>query len=238
MKYLLVLVGLLFISSISRAEMRIWTSVKGDTVEAEFVKKIGSKVILTRAGGQQIKVPMSGLSQADLAYIASVIPPEFKIDVDIDKDSKKLADYDGYVSKRDSISGEVIIKKTNPEKCNRSFKAYLFVFAKDLKSDSKMVILKKEHTFDCKTSKQTSFTTDVASVQNRDYYYDGKRGMAYHGFLSFIEDSKGNIIKVDSNQKMYEDNISQIRGFNKGEGFDRNFRKVKVTSGGGDYWFF
>jgi hypothetical protein len=230
-----VLTGLALSAS---AEMRIWTSVKGDTIEAEFVKKIGSNILMTTAGGKQLKIPMRGLCKTDLAYIASVIPPEFDIDVDIDKDSRKLADYDGYVSKRDSISGEVIIKQTNPEKCNRSFKACLYVFAKDLKSDSKMVILKKEHSFDCKSSRQTSFVTDVASVQNRDYWYDGKKGMAYHGYLIFIEDSNGNIIEFDANQKLYEDNVVRIKTFNKGDGFDRDFRKVKVSSGGSDYWFF
>ena len=158
--------------------------------------------------------------------------------MDVDKDSKKLADYDGYVAKRDSISGEVIIKKTNPEKCNLSFKAWIYIFAKDLKSDSKMIILKKEHSFDCKNSKQTSFVTDVASVQNRDYWYDGKKGMTYHGYLVFIEDSKGNLIAVESNQKTYEDNISRIKPFKQGEGFNKSFRKVKVNSRGNDYFYF
>ena len=227
-----------FVAFLANAETRIWTSVKGDTIEAEFIKKIGSNIIMKTAGGKQLKIPMRGLSKADLNYIASVIPAEFKIEVDVDKDSKKLADYDGYVAKRDSISGEVIIKKTNPEKCSLSFKAYIYIFAKDLKSDSKMIILKKEHSFDCKRSKETTFVTDVASVQNRDYWYDGKKGMTYHGYLVFIEDSKGNLIAVESNQKMYEDNITRIKSFNKGEGFDRSFRKVKVNSSGSDYFYF
>lgn len=229
------LAGLVYSTS---AEMRIWTSVKGDTIEAEFVKKIGSKAILTTAKGKQLKIPMHGLCKADLAYIASVIPPEFKIDVDIDKDSRKLADYDGYVSKKDSISGEVIIKQTNSDKCNRSFKACLYVFAKDLKSDSKMVILKKEHSFDYRTSKQTSFTTNVACIQHRDYWYNGKKGMTYDGYLIFIEDSKGNVVKVDASQKKYEDNIPRIKPLNKGDGFNRSFKKVKVCSGGNDYYYF
>lgn len=240
MKKIVVGLGLsiLLWASVSSAEMRIWTSVKGDTIEAEFVKKIGSNIIMTTAEAKQLKIPMRGLCKADLAYIASVIPPEFKISVDIDNDSKKLADYDGYVSKRDSISGEVIIKKTNAEKCNRSFKAYFYVFAKDLKSDSKMVIIKKEHSFNCKSSGQTSFATDVASVQNRDYWYDGKKGMKYHGYLVFIEDSKGRLIKIDANKKIYEENITRIKDFKNGDGFDKGFRKVKVNSGGRDYWFF
>lgn len=237
-KYCALLVVSFFLVSFSFAEMRIWTSVKGDSIEAEFVKKIGSKAVLNTADGRQLKIPMQGLCKADLAYISSVIPPEFDIDVDIDKDSKKLADLDGYVSKRDSISGEVAIKQTNQEKTNRSFKAFFYVFAKDLKSDSKMVILKQEHAFDCKSSRETQFATEVATVQHRDYWYDGKKGMQYHGYLLVIEDSKGSVIAVDSTQKLYEDNVVKLKSFSKGDGFDKNFRKVRVNSGGSDYWYF
>ena len=60
--------------TLAHAEMRIWTSVKGDTIEAEFIKKIGSDIIMKTAQGKQLKIPMRGLSKADHNYIASVIP--------------------------------------------------------------------------------------------------------------------------------------------------------------------
>ena len=48
-KWIAVWLVVFFGVTFAYAEMRIWTSVKGDTIEAEFIKKIGTDIIMKTA---------------------------------------------------------------------------------------------------------------------------------------------------------------------------------------------
>ncbi|MDF7824967.1 SHD1 domain-containing protein [Pontiellaceae bacterium B12227] len=76
-----------------QAEMRIWSDKKGNTIEAEFMSMMGSKVVLKTPQGKTIKVPAAGLSDADKKYLSENIPPKIKIEVDVDKDRETLSSY-------------------------------------------------------------------------------------------------------------------------------------------------
>jgi len=60
------------------ASPRTWTSTSGSTVQAEFVGRKGSAVILRDANGQSLRIPYSRLSQQDRDYILSVAPVGFQ----------------------------------------------------------------------------------------------------------------------------------------------------------------
>lgn len=66
MKIASCIVGTVFlIMAIANAEMRTWTSTKGTTLEAEFVKIELNTVYLKTADGQTKKIPKTKLSAAD-----------------------------------------------------------------------------------------------------------------------------------------------------------------------------
>lgn len=237
MKYLRALLLFVILGAVcANAEMRVWTAVNGKTVEAEFVKITGDKVVFTRANGKTIKVPLKGLSKKDRDYLASVIPPKFKIEVDMDKDSIKLSEGYSSTRKRDTVSCRVDISKVNQEKCNRDFSATVLLFGEALTREAHVVIVKKKHSFNFKTNKKTSFESDLGSCVWYDYY-SGRGGTKYSGYLVIIEDSNGNIVGTEANKNFFEKNAAKIRKFGKGDGFSNKFKKVDVNNSNGFYNF-
>lgn len=221
---ILILIG---ISTWAQAEMRIWSDKKGNTIEAEFVSVIGSKVVLKTPEGKTLKVTMSGLSAADKKFLASSIPPTIKIDVDIDKDEEKMHDSGYSVSKKETVSCSIELKKTSKEPCNREFTAHVYIFAESLLDNSKKIIIHKEHKFNFKSKATSTFSSESASVQNYKGWSsisNGKYGAEYHGYLVVVEDDRGNIISVESNQTTYEKNIASIKGKAVGTRFDKNYK--------------
>jgi hypothetical protein len=240
-KYIAVICVLMGLAFSVSAEMRIWSDKKGNTIEAEFVSIMGSKAVLKTPEGKTLKVPVSGLCAADKKFLASSIPPTIKIKVDVDNDEEKLHDDGYYVSKQETVSCTIELKKTSKEACNRKFTAHAFVFAENLLDDSKKIVIYKEHKFQFIGSAVISFSTDSAVMKNSDGYSsqsNGKSGAEYHGYLVIVEDDRGGIIAIKSNQTTYEKNIMKIKGRKIGTRFDKNYKILtgKEPKGYSSFW--
>ncbi len=72
----------LFVSAFS--EMRVWTSIKGDTLEAEYMRDASGKVWLKPIAGKTKIIPIAALSDEDQLYILKRKPPKIEIEVDDD----------------------------------------------------------------------------------------------------------------------------------------------------------
>jgi len=234
MKYLWVLVGLLFISSISRAEMRIWTSVKGDTVEAEFKAIVSGRVILHRADGKELKVPMKGLCAADIKYLETKIPPEIDIDVSVDKDKTNLESYSGYSTSYEreeiKIKCEVTVTKKSREKSSMPLKACIYVFSSDSRSKDIKVLSRTEKEFTFEGSEELVFSSDAAKFQNSEYsgYYGGSEyGEEYEGYIAYVENDAEEMIAVRGSSKSFERNIERIKSFKVDDRFDDDYDIIK-----------
>lgn len=131
-----------FIGVFAHAEVRTWTSVKGDTVDAEYRGIIGDRVCLVTSDKRVLKVPLEGLSKKDQEYLAQTIPPRIKIEVDIDKDitdgdSSSLGTLE---VKYERIKCSISVKKISKEPCAQDFSAYIYLFAEKQKSDLLLVV--------------------------------------------------------------------------------------------------
>ena len=72
---LLITCGILTLSPPARAlEIRTWTSLTGKSIEAEYVRADGEKIVLKDKDGREMVVKRAELSQGDLRYIAEVAP--------------------------------------------------------------------------------------------------------------------------------------------------------------------
>lgn len=211
------------------AETRIWTSTKGDSIEAEYVKMFAGKVILKTAEGKQLKVPVSGLCSADKAWLANAIPPKIKITVDTDKDRDTLDSYSSeygtynYEKKAETTKCTAVLKQTNKEPSNREFIARMYVIGKQTNRDLREVISYAEHEFSFKSSKTTQFKTAPVTVEYTKSNYAQNRGARYEGFLVLVEDKEGNIVAVESSQTSYEKNAHKFKAAKKGTEFDNDF---------------
>ncbi len=232
-----IVVLLVLWAGVSCAESRIWTSKKGDAIEAEYVKMFAGKVVLKTNDGKMLKVPVDGLCAADREYLAAVIPPKIEISVDVDVGSESdYSSYD-YDRKSESIKCLAVLKKTNKEPCNRKFTAHIYVFARKEKGDTRWLVscVKKPVSFaDVNVAR---FTTPVARVEYTKSY-SGSRGFRYEGYLVVVvDDDTGQIAAIKSNQGKYEKSWSKIKDASKGAQFDRSFDLMdgKRTSSWGTY---
>lgn len=241
----IVLLSILW-AGVSGAEMRTWTSKNGDTIEAEYVQMFGSsKVILKTAAGKTLKIPVAGLSAADWEYLAATVPPKIDIEVDVDKDQHKESARVPYYQDpnspgansrnsdfqeakiRETIKCSVSVKKTNKDPCNREFRAYMYVFAQQVRGDTHWLISCASHPLSFKDDGNVfCFKSPPASVERMDKTYADNHGFQYKGYIAVVEDSAGNVVAMKSTRNLYEKNWGKIRGASKGARFDREFDLV------------
>ncbi len=63
------LVGVILALTAATADARTWTDTKGRTIEADFVKMDGDKVVVKRSNGKTVSIALNLLSQADKDFI-------------------------------------------------------------------------------------------------------------------------------------------------------------------------
>jgi hypothetical protein len=195
----------------AHAEFRVWSSKDGSSnVEAQFIQMSGSKVVLEKPDGGRLMVPADKLCAKDQEYLAGVVPPEFKIDVNVDESTIKLHD-SGYSTKeRDNISVDVTIGKASKAPCSQSFRAYLYVIAESYRGDGRVVICKTDTSFSFEKGKPARLETS-GSVAYWDTSYGGKMGWEYEGYIVVIENAEGQIIATKANKSAYEGKLQKIR---------------------------
>ena len=196
------------------AEMRIWTSVKGDTIEAELVDKTGDTVILKTTEGKQLRIPVSGLSEADHEYLLSAVPPKLKVTVKVDVDREKEGDGYYYEETEETHKVSVTIQKTSRDKSNRKFKARLYVIARSKKeSNEKKLIAYKTQDFSFIDRDEVYFDETSHLSSSQSFYTT--RGYRYEGYLVCIEDEAGKVVAVDTNHSLYEKNLRNLKRASK-----------------------
>ena len=58
-----------YLTALDKDPIRTWTSTFGSKIEARFIRKKGDSVILEKANGSSLTVPLRKLSKADQAYV-------------------------------------------------------------------------------------------------------------------------------------------------------------------------
>lgn len=225
------------------AEMRVWTSIKGDTIEAEFISVFAGKAVLRCANGKELKVPLSGLCAVDIKYLNESIPPEIDIEVDVDNDKKSLESYSSdygsydYSKKAQKIKCKVTMSKKSKQANSTPLKAFIYVFSEDAKMDEMEVILKEEHEFSFKHQDSAVFSTGTASLtitkSSSNYGYGSNSGAEYEGYVVYVEDGKGRVMAVRGSRKFYEENLNKIKPAIPGTRFDDDMDMINPPSEGG-----
>ena len=211
-----VIVSLCFVLG-AGAEFRVWSSQDGgSTIEAQFVKVEGVRVVLEKKDGSRLIVPRAKLCKADQEYLAEVIPPVLA--VEISKGKERNDQYKGAytTSKENTITVTATIKKVNKDPCSWEFKAYLYVVAKAYKGDGRKVIGSKDMSFSFGKKSSASMSAE-GSVYVSDSKYGGKSGWKYEGYIVVVEDKDGKVLMIDTNKGSYENVLNKIK---KGGSFD------------------
>ncbi len=207
-------------------ELRVWTAVNGQTIEAKFIQMSGLKVVLETTDSKRIMITKSNLCAADQKYLADVIPPELKIDIDKDVDSRKLHETDGYTEKQETVTLNIVIKKLNPDPCTRKFKAHVYFIGEAPRSGKRKVVAQKEQDVSFLKHNTVKFAA-TATMQHDDYGPEYSFvghvdfGWEFEGYILVIKDETGQAIAVESNKSTYKASLAKIeKKKNERDGFD------------------
>jgi len=207
--------------------MRLWTSRTGeDSVEAEYVKMSGNRVVLKTADGRTLRVPAEGLCDDDQEYLshAAAVAPKIQIDVDDDLEIEKNGNGYYYEKEEQRVTCNVAIKKANSDPCFDNFKAYLFLIAEEKEGTKKKIIDVKEQSFSFATQdvEKLSLTAGVWS----EVGYMWANGFEYEGYLVCVQDERGATIALETNQNAYERHSRVILKSKKDDIFTEDFIKA------------
>lgn len=72
---LIIILASFFTTAHAQTAMRVWTSSSGKTIEAEYIRHLAGKVVLKKADGKTITVPLSYLSEDDQVYASKLAHP-------------------------------------------------------------------------------------------------------------------------------------------------------------------
>lgn len=213
---LAILISLIASASSLRAEMRIWTDKKGNSVEAELVKAFSDKVVLRTPRGKQLQVPASGLCDEDQEYLKAAVPPEIKMEVSIVRDTSTLESDSDYVNKLEKIGGNVTLTKLNSDPSNRKFTAILYIFAREIKGKGKgkilLVLDKAGHEFSFEKQNKIEFSVSQSTTEYTRYSSSSRdKGQIYAGYLLCVEDVTGTLLFTKASDSVYVNMASQIR---------------------------
>lgn len=208
------------------AEMRIWTSRKGDTVEAKYVKMYGGKVVLKTADGRTLKIPPGGLCDDDQEFLThlTAVPPriEIKVDDDLERDKKGNGYY--HETEEQRVTCNVAVKKTNGEPCLGRFKARLYLIGEEKEGTKKKILGVKEKAISF--ARQDTAVFSLTSTVKSEVGYMWAQGFEYEGYLVCIQDESGEMIATESNQNAYEKNVDVILKSSQGNIFTEDFIKT------------
>ena len=220
------LVAFLCLCATAHAEMRIWTDKKGNTVEAEYVKMYGSKVVLKTADGKPLRVPADGLCDDDHEYLATVtaVPPRIHIKVDDDLERNKNAT--GYYREDEEqrITCNVVIKKTNSEPYLSNCKARLYIIGEEKGGTKKKILGIKEQAFSFVRQDATEFSLTATAKSREGYMWT--EGFEYEGYLVCVENDSDEMIAMESNINSYGKHMDVIRKSSQGSIYTEDFIKT------------
>ncbi len=224
---LLAMAAVFCLCTITNAEMRIWTSKRGDSVEAEYVKMYGGKAMLKTADGRTIPVPVDGLCDDDQEYLAHVaaVPPQLEVTVDEDIESDKniLGGYREALF--EMLTMEVTVRKRNPEPCVEQFMTELYILGREKKNNrhySLLDIVKRDVAF---VESDRVTITENFKIKS-EVGYSWSRGFKYEGYLFCVKNSVGEVVVIESNQNILERNLSLVLQSKKGDEYTEDFIKV------------
>ena len=212
---------------VSTAETRIWTSIKGDTIEAELVNVISRNVVLKKMNRKQIQIPISQLCDADQKYLATMNPPKVEIEVDDDVDDKNTGSASGYSydysSKRERLKCEVSITKKSREDNAMQLIAHLYVFSKDLRREEYIIEVAQEWEFSFENQSSFSFSSDTITLEHAKDSYYGNSGRAYAGYVFWVESKSGKLVGLKGSKGKFEKNYLRIKPMVLRAKFDEDF---------------
>ncbi|WP_372796092.1 SHD1 domain-containing protein [Pontiella sp.] len=224
MKHLLTGITLfsLMLSSAVHAQMRTWTDVRGNTIEAELVENMNGQVTLMLADGNETHISISNLSADDQKFVLVNSPPNISISVNeiTSRSSEGFAfehpensDFDRDFQLKTSVNRyKVTLKRSGTIPYNKPIKAELYVIGYRKQTEEYFILSKtvKEFTFG-EGENGDVFVFESNPVNTKVLQGVRDRGTVYHGNLVALVDDQGRVFDVKGTRSKMEEHAAFIR---------------------------
>ena len=215
--------------------MRVWTSLDGKTVEAEFLTRMGSDVVVKTRKNKQIKLPFARLSKEDRVYVELLNPPKFKID--FTKSSQQItpppeSPYVGLhfpIRLLDYTFGTQL-RQIGSDRYNHELNIEYFAVGEEIDGDNYVLLDHQEARFTPTKENAGKFKFQGDPVRLKAWAiwedYSPMRGVKYGGFLIIIKDERGRVVQYKASHEFLYKNISNLRKIPIGKHFNKECNRV------------
>jgi len=233
MKSIIPLVVLSALSALSiglASETRTFTSVNGDTIEAEVLAVNGDEVVIKR-GTRSYTVPVDRFSPADREYFAEwqkkkmrELVPRLEVHVNSGK-SDRSDRSDSFDDRIGSFEFSVRIENEEPNYVLKEGEAALLVFGESCEVDDRYCIMQKNSfPVSLEDGGELEWEGD-----ERLYRFDNRPpaywGFEYYGYLLQIKNASGKVIYQKVTPTKFEDGVDKLIEMRANEAFDDRYRK-------------
>ena len=217
----------------ARAEFRVWTDLKGNSLEAEYMRQSDGEVVIRDRNGKVYRFDPVGLSEEDQRYLQLLRPPEMKIEAHCYSEAVNGSDEGNELSanravrKKYSFKGTITLEEDRPY--HNELKVEVYTVARNprgrhyLKGYSSTLV-----QFADRESSSLSWAVDPVILESQlltNYCHCGKcicqrgvwGGYRYSGYLAVVRDLRGEVLAVSSNHSIFENKWEKIASAKVGQ---------------------
>ncbi|WP_372795870.1 SHD1 domain-containing protein [Pontiella sp.] len=217
---------------------RVWTLKSGQSFEAEYISKIGDKLVLRNAKGKQVRVPVADVSEDDINFIKLSNPPKFDVGIVRSSKSYKI-ELSTYELDRNNTPPRVLDWEFGAKVRRKGSGDYPFALTLEyfvigqqyLDADKYRILDHQSANFIPNEMKDGSFEFKgdrVSRLFDWDLN-DARRGMRLAESLVLLTDSRGEIIASSSTANWLMDNLDELRKRNVGNYINKDCERVYPT---------
>ncbi len=210
--------------------IRLWSTVRGRSMEAEFVTAMGDNAILKNERGRQIKIPLDRLSEEDRQFISLAMPP--KLDINFSK-STKPRKFGGTIEgvappvRGNFYTFSASIEKTSTGAYNHPLTAEFFAIGDEIGGNKHILLDHQRADFVLSEENDYTFEFSGPQVELLDYTINSeRRGQRYGGFLIIVKDSRGEVIAYQTPRESLFRNLDHLRDLRVGWYFDNDCKRT------------
>ena len=212
--------------------MRSWTTVNGETFDAEYITRVSENAILRDARGRTKKIQISLLSTEDNLFIELNEPPEFNLSFSKKSRSRPAIDPGPFIpwippTLIDYVFTAKLVQ-SSPGNYNHKLNVEFFAIGWEVDGDNYILLDRQSSSFTPSNEKDRSYAFSGPPVLCYDYidWYKQTRGSKYGGYLITITDVRGKIIAHEASSRWLFENLENLKKLPVGKHFDKSCTRV------------
>jgi hypothetical protein len=213
---------------------RVWTFVKGHTLEGEYITTIGDKVVLKTAKGKQMKFLRTTLSPEDLEFIELSNPPEFNIDFRAQSKQRHIGSRTGTSDVPTALQWHfgARVKQVGAGAYNHELSIEYFATGQQIIDRNKYILLDRgsERFTPSRENKAFHEFMSEQMIELMEYAVsDQSMGRKKSGYLIIIRDKRGEIIQHQASNAWLWNHYAKLNKLPVGAFMDDSCTRVYPT---------